>query len=222
MAYTVHGILQARILEWAAFPCSRGSFQPRDQTQVSCIAGEFFYHLSQQGKPKITGVGSLSLLQLIFLTQESIRGLLHRRRILYQLSYWGSPKHKFIPDNFLAQSGFLQRGVAGEWRDCMVRLTRRCCTGRWGRGCQQQHLLPPSGQARPAVTAGQALIYSGITHIYADRQPHGKEHMPDFCITSSLSKLRSVNYDKDSLACSRQWKKHSVLYATRQEPHSSK
>ena len=84
---------------------------------------------------------------------------------------------------------------------------------------------PPTlrpGQARPAATAGQALIYSGITHIYADRQPHGKEHMPDFCITSSLSKLRSVNYDKDSLACSRQWKKHSVLYATRQEPHSSK
>jgi len=30
----VHGILQARILEWVAFPCSRGSSQPRDQTQV--------------------------------------------------------------------------------------------------------------------------------------------------------------------------------------------
>ena len=40
--YTVHGILQARILEWGAFPFSRGSFQPRDQTQVSRIAGGFF------------------------------------------------------------------------------------------------------------------------------------------------------------------------------------
>ena len=30
MDYTVHGILQARILEWVAFPFSRGSFQPRD------------------------------------------------------------------------------------------------------------------------------------------------------------------------------------------------
>ena len=39
---TVHGILQARILEWVAFPFSRGSSQPRDQTQVSCIAGGFF------------------------------------------------------------------------------------------------------------------------------------------------------------------------------------
>ena len=39
---TVHGILQARILEWAAFPFSRGSSQPRDRTQVSHIAGGFF------------------------------------------------------------------------------------------------------------------------------------------------------------------------------------
>ena len=42
MDYTVHVILQARILEWVAFPFSRGSSQPRDQTQVSCIAGRFF------------------------------------------------------------------------------------------------------------------------------------------------------------------------------------
>ena len=40
--YTVHGILQARILEWVAFPFSRGSFQPRDRTWVSHIAGQFF------------------------------------------------------------------------------------------------------------------------------------------------------------------------------------
>ena len=40
MDYTVHGVLQARILEWVAFPFSRGSSQPRDQTQV-CIAGGF-------------------------------------------------------------------------------------------------------------------------------------------------------------------------------------
>ena len=39
---SVHGIFQARILEWVAIPFSRGSFQPRDLTQVSCIAGGFF------------------------------------------------------------------------------------------------------------------------------------------------------------------------------------
>ena len=38
----VLGILQVRILEWVAVPFSRGSSQPRDQTQVSCIAGRFF------------------------------------------------------------------------------------------------------------------------------------------------------------------------------------
>ena len=42
MDYTVHRILQARILEQVAFPFSRGSSQPRDQTQVSRIAGGFF------------------------------------------------------------------------------------------------------------------------------------------------------------------------------------
>ena len=42
MDYTVHGILQARTLEWVAFPFSRESSQPRDQTQVSRIAGGFF------------------------------------------------------------------------------------------------------------------------------------------------------------------------------------
>ena len=42
MDYTVQGILQARILEWVAFPFSRGSSQPMDQTQVSHVACRFF------------------------------------------------------------------------------------------------------------------------------------------------------------------------------------
>ena len=44
-------------------------------------------------KPKNTGVGSLSLLQQIFPSQESNQGLLHFRQILYQLSYQESPGH---------------------------------------------------------------------------------------------------------------------------------
>ena len=42
MDYPVHGVLQARILEWVAVPFSRESSQPRDWTQVSLIAGRFF------------------------------------------------------------------------------------------------------------------------------------------------------------------------------------
>ena len=48
------GILQARILEWVAMPCSRGSSQHRDWTQVSCMAGGFFT-IWVTGKPIILG-----------------------------------------------------------------------------------------------------------------------------------------------------------------------
>ena len=85
----VHGILQARILECVAFPSpgdlSNPETKPRSPAlQADCLLAE------PQGKPKNTGVGSLSLLQWIFLTQESNQGLLHYRWILYQLSYQGS------------------------------------------------------------------------------------------------------------------------------------
>ena len=87
--WTVHGILQARILEWVAFPFFRGSptsgIEPRSPTlQADSLPAE------PQGKPKNPGVGSLSLLQGIFQTQELNWGLPHCRWILYQLSYQGS------------------------------------------------------------------------------------------------------------------------------------
>ena len=49
MNYTIHGILQARIPEWIAVPFSRRSSQPRDQTQVSHIAGRFFTSWATRG-----------------------------------------------------------------------------------------------------------------------------------------------------------------------------
>ena len=88
--YSVHGILQARILELVAFPFSRGSSQLRDHTQVSTLQADSL-PAEPQGKPKNTGVGSLTLLQQIFPTQELNWDLLHCRWILYQLSYQGSP-----------------------------------------------------------------------------------------------------------------------------------
>ena len=53
MNYTIHGILQARILKWVAFPFSRGSSQPRDRTQVFCIVGSYL-PAESQGKLKNT------------------------------------------------------------------------------------------------------------------------------------------------------------------------
>ena len=69
--WIVHGVLQARILEWVVVPFSRGS----SQTRASLPA-------EPPGKPKKTGVGSLSILQGIFPTQELNWGLLHCRQIL--------------------------------------------------------------------------------------------------------------------------------------------
>ena len=81
MGWMVHGVLQARILEWVAFPYSRGSSQPRDQTQVSHIAGRFFTSWATREAQEYWS-GSLSLLQQIFPTQELKQVLLHCRWIL--------------------------------------------------------------------------------------------------------------------------------------------
>ena len=56
--YTVYEILQARTLEWVAFPFSRGSSQPRDQTQVSHIAGGFFTSWATREAQKIWKIGT--------------------------------------------------------------------------------------------------------------------------------------------------------------------
>ena len=86
-----HGLYSLRnspagILEWVAFSSPgdlpNTGIEPRYHSlQADSLPAE------PQGKPKNTGVGSLSLFQQIFPTQESNQGLLHYRWILYQLSY---------------------------------------------------------------------------------------------------------------------------------------
>ena len=58
MDYAVHGILQARLLEWINFPFSKGSSQPWDWTQVSSIAGGFFTSSWDQS-PNAGALGSI-------------------------------------------------------------------------------------------------------------------------------------------------------------------
>ena len=53
MDYTIHGILQARILDWVAFSFSRGPSQQRDWTQVSCTAGRFFTSWALREAPSL-------------------------------------------------------------------------------------------------------------------------------------------------------------------------
>ena len=86
---SVHGDSLGKNTGVVAMPSSRGSSQliePRSPAlQADSLPSE------PPGKPKNTGVGSLSLLQGNFPTQESNRDLLHCRWILYQLNYQGSP-----------------------------------------------------------------------------------------------------------------------------------
>ena len=81
MNYTVCGIFQARILEWIAFPFSGNHPNPGIKPRSSTLQADSLPAKTQR-KPKNTGVGNLSLLQQIFLTQELNQGLLHCR-ILY-------------------------------------------------------------------------------------------------------------------------------------------
>ena len=85
---SVHWIFQARILVWVAFPppgdLPDPGIKPRSPTlQVNSLPAE------PPGKPKNIGVGNLSLLQRIFLTQELNPRLQHCGWFLYQLSYQG-------------------------------------------------------------------------------------------------------------------------------------
>ena len=73
--YTIHGILQARILEWVTFPFSRGSSQPSHRTQVSHTAGGFFT-TEPSGKPYWIRLQTDSVLLLILVLLKSFPILL--------------------------------------------------------------------------------------------------------------------------------------------------
>ena len=89
---TIQSMEFSRLEYWNGWPFSPpGDFPSPGIKPRSPALQEDSLSAEPQGKPKNTGVGSLSLLQQIFLTQESNRGLLHCRWILYQLSYKGSP-----------------------------------------------------------------------------------------------------------------------------------
>ena len=86
MDYLVREILQARMLEWVAFPFSKRSSQPGIEPRSPALRADYL-PAETPGKPKNTGVGRLSFLQQIFLT----RGLLHCRQILLPTEPQGSP-----------------------------------------------------------------------------------------------------------------------------------
>ena len=75
--YTVHGILQARILEWAAVPFSKGIFPTQGSNPCLAHCRLILYQLSQEGSPKILEWAAVPFSKGIFPIQELNRGLLH-------------------------------------------------------------------------------------------------------------------------------------------------
>ena len=84
-----------RILECVAFPFPKDLPNQAMELRSPSLQADSL-PADPQGKPKNIGVGSLSLLQRIFLTQELNQDLLHCRWILYQLSSEGSPVIKVV------------------------------------------------------------------------------------------------------------------------------
>ena len=95
--------------DWSGLPCPSPGDLPNAGIEPGSPTLQADSLLTEPpGKPKNTGVGSLPFLQGIFLTQKLNQGLLHCRRILYQLSYQGSPHKEHVPPQIF---GFGRRQV---------------------------------------------------------------------------------------------------------------
>ena len=102
----VHGILQARI--WSGGDLPNPGIELRSPSlQTDSLPAE------PQGKPKNTGVGSLSFLQEIFPTEELNQDLLHCRQTLQQRSYEGSPMSFMVTFYSLNPKGMMVYGLDG-------------------------------------------------------------------------------------------------------------
>ena len=104
---SVHGIVQARILEWVASPFSKGSSRPRDWTWVSCIAGRFFTVWT-------TTEALGSALGQMLLQIQAVRNLIYQGKIQYQ---WDPLYLSHLPATAL----YLGTASIGKKEDFLIR-----------------------------------------------------------------------------------------------------
>ena len=153
--YTVHGILEARILEWVAFPFSRGSTQPRDQSQVSLMARRFFTSWATRENPhqmmtvSTQAPDPLEPKEPPPTNQRTVRELITNPTTPLPLRLLNA-----LPWNWLRSSGVLRTSCPGPLACCRaLSLTVWCqllallCTGEWTQvwvGNTSSTKLPPS------------------------------------------------------------------------------
>ena len=119
---------------WSGLPCPPpGNLpNPGDEPRSSALQADSL-PTKPPGKPKNTEVGSLSLLQQIFLAQELNPGFLHCRRILYQLSYQGSPRilewvaYPFSSGSSQPRNRTRVSCIAGRYLPTELSGRNRCC-----------------------------------------------------------------------------------------------
>ena len=145
---------------------------PNPGTEPRSPALQAHYLLSESPEnPKNTGVGSLSLLQGTFPTQESNQSVLHRRRILYQLSRFSGVQPSAIPRTVARQAPLFMR-FSTHWSGLAMPASR----------CLSIPGIEPSPPASPALQAespGKLLGY------YQDITDTGRErpNFSPFCLT---------------------------------------
>ena len=131
-------------------------------------------------KPKNTGVGSLSLLQQIFLAQESNQGLLHYKWILYQLSYQGSPGYTMEVTNRFKRLNTV------EWTECLKNYGQRFITLY-----RRQWTKPPQ---RKRNARSKVVVWGGFTNSWgkkrSEKQGKRRKIYPTECRIAEKSKER--------------------------------
>ena len=129
--------------------------EPRSPTlQAASLLAE------PQGKPKNSGVGSLSFLQQIFQIRKSNQGLLHCRRILYQLCYQGSPNNISVQFSSVTQSRLIFVTLWTAARQASVSITNSwsllssCPSSRWCHPTISSSVIPFSSHLQSFPASG--------------------------------------------------------------------
>ena len=184
---------------WSGLPCPPSGDLPNPRIESRSLALQAGSLLSEPpGKPQNTGVGGLSLLQGIFLTQELNRGFLHCRQILYQLNYQGSPS---VFPNFRHICSWIEEAIAnhphpGRGMETLPSV-RSFDTALWPIAVLRLYLLKSDKKTMTKKLRKEFLTVFSCTSL-----------MPSTLASHTISywKLEQVKFDRPLLLVTMKWK----------------